>query len=135
MSRNSRRWLSPAKTRIVQSSSHSSTAVDPDGERRRPGEQSIRIHFDEPQIELIQLRFYETEHQRVQEFWLRWSDDRGRTFQPIVRQQFSFSPSGATQEVENDNVPLKAATELELHVVAGVSDAGRVATLTSRRLR
>jgi hypothetical protein len=101
-----------------------------------PGEQSVRIQFDEPQsIELIQLRFDETEHQRVQEFWLRWSDDRGRTFQPIVRQQFSFSPSGATQEVENYNVSLKDATELELHIVADVSDGGRVATLTSLRLR
>jgi len=66
---------------------------------------------------------------------LQWSDDRGRTFQRIMRQQFSFSPSGATQEVENYNVSLKGATELELHIVADVSDAGRVATLTSFRLR
>jgi hypothetical protein len=78
-----------------------------------PGEQSVRIHFDQPQsIGLIQLRFDETEHQRVQEFWLLWSDDRGATFQPIVRQQFSFSPSGATQEVEKYNVSLKGATSL-----------------------
>lgn len=101
-----------------------------------PGGQSIRIHFDDPQsIQLIQLRFGGTEHQRVQEFWLQWSDDRGRTFQPIMRQQFSFRPSGATQELEHYNVSLKGATELELHIVADVSDAGRVAALTSLRLR
>ena len=101
-----------------------------------PGEQSVRIRFDEPQfIGLIQLRFDEAEHQRVQEFWLQWSDDRARTFQPIVRQQFSFSPSGATHEVENYNVSLKDATELELHIVADVSDRRHVATLTSLRLR
>lgn len=101
-----------------------------------PGEQSVRIRFDEPQsIGLIQLRFDETEHRRVQEFWLRWSDDHGQTFQAIVRQQFSFSPSGATHEVENYNVSLKGATDLELHIVADVSDGRRAATLTSLRLR
>lgn len=101
-----------------------------------PGEQSVLIRFDEPQaIGLIQLRFDEAEHQRVQEFWLQWSDDRGQTFQPIVRQQFSFSPSGATYEVENYNVSLPGATDLELHIVADVSDGRRVATLTSLRLR
>jgi hypothetical protein len=100
------------------------------------GEQTIRIHFDQPQsISLIQLRFDELEHQRVQEFWLQWSDNRGRTFQPIVRQQFSFSPSGATRQVENYTVSLKDATELELQIVADVSDRDRLATLTSLRLR
>ena len=101
-----------------------------------PGEQSVLIRFDEPQaIGLIRLRFDEAEHQRVQEFSLRWSDDRGETFRPIVRQQFSFSPSGATCEVENYNVSLRGATELELHIVADVSDGRHVATLTSLRLR
>lgn len=101
-----------------------------------PGEQSVRLRFDEPQaIGLIQLRFDEAEHQRVQEFWLQWSDDRGQTFHPIVRQQFSFSPAGATHEVESYNVALKGATDLELHIVADVSDGRRVATLTSLRLR
>jgi len=101
-----------------------------------PGEQSIRISFDEPQsIGLIQLRFDEPEHVRVQEFWLRWSDDRGQMFQPIVRQQFSFSPSGATHEIENYNVSLRGATDLELRIVADISDRSRVATLTSLRLR
>ena len=101
-----------------------------------PGEQTIRICFDQPQsIGLIQLRFDEVEHQRTQEFFLQWSDNRGRTFQPIVRQQFSFSPSGATREVENYNVSLKGATELELCIVADMSNRDRVATLTSLRLR
>jgi hypothetical protein len=135
VSRNSRRCRSPANTDcpIEFALVHGG---GPGWRAATPGEQSARIHFDEPQsIGLIQLRFDETEHQRVQEFWLRWSDDRGRTFQPIVRQQFSFSPPGATQEVENYNFSLKGATELELHIVADVSNAGRVAALTSLRLR
>jgi hypothetical protein len=46
-----------------------------------------------------------------------------------------LSPSGATSEVENYSVSLRDATELELHIVAEVSDERRVATLTSLRLR
>jgi hypothetical protein len=46
-----------------------------------------------------------------------------------------LSPSGATSEVENYSVSLRGATELELHIVAEVSDERRVATLTSLRLR
>ncbi len=41
----------------------------------------------------------------------------------------------ATYEVENYNVSFRGATELELHIVADVSDERRVATLTSLRLR
>ena len=101
-----------------------------------PGDQSVLIRFADPHaIRLIQLRFDEAEHQRVQEFWLQWSNDRGQSFHPIVRQQFSFSPSGATHEVESYNVSLEGATELELHIVADLADERRVATLTSLRLR
>lgn len=46
-----------------------------------------------------------------------------------------LSPSGTTSEVENYSVSLRGATELELHIVAEVSDEHRVATLTSLRLR
>jgi hypothetical protein len=101
-----------------------------------PGEQSLRIHFDQPQnITLIHLVFDETEHERVQEFALQWSDDRGRTFHPVVRQQFSFSPSGATREIEDYTVNLRAVTDLDLHIVPDVSGRPRFATLTALRLR
>src|SRR5436190_17513025 len=62
-----------------------------------PGEQSIGLHFDHPcDIRLIHVVVDEAEHERVQEFTIHWSTDRGRTWQMVVRQQFSFSPSGAT---------------------------------------
>jgi hypothetical protein len=67
-----------------------------------PGEQSVSIHFDEPrEIRLIHLVVDEAEHERLQEFAIHWSADRGRTFHLVVRQQFSFSPSGATREIES----------------------------------
>lgn len=100
------------------------------------GEQSIHIRFDQPHdIHLIQVVFDETEHARVQEFALEWSNDGGRTFQPVVRQQFSFSPSGATRETENYRVDLPGLTELRLHIVPDVSGGPHVATLTRLRMR
>jgi len=101
-----------------------------------PGQQSLRIHFDEPQtITRIHLIFEETEQERVQEFAIQWSADRQRTFQPVVRQQFSFSPSGATREVEDYHVALHAATDVELHIIPDVSHRAHTATITRLRLR
>jgi hypothetical protein len=67
------------------------------GDRRgwrasEPGLQIIRLLFDQPQrLRRIWLVFEETEVQRSQEFVLRWSPDRGQSFQEIVRQQWNFS--------------------------------------------
>src|SRR4051794_33641988 len=59
----------------------------------QPGEQIIRLLFDEPQrLRRATLLFVENERERTQEFVLRWSPDGGRSFQDIVRQQWNFSP-------------------------------------------
>lgn len=101
-----------------------------------PGEQWIRFRFDQPQdLSLIHLHFEETGRERVQEFDLEWSKDGGRTFQPVVRQQFSFSPSGATRQVENYRVDLRGATNLHLRIVPDVSRGPHPATLAKLRLR
>lgn len=56
-----------------------------------PGEQKLRIRFEAPQsLGVIHLVFEEAEYERVQEFALQWSPDRGRTFHALVRQQFTF---------------------------------------------
>src|SRR5690242_12213264 len=66
-----------------------------------PGTQRIRLLFHEPQrVQRILLRFTEPAAQRTQEFVLRWSPDAGHSFHDIVRQQYTFSPGGATTEVE-----------------------------------
>jgi hypothetical protein len=88
-----------------------------------PGTQRIRLLFHEPQrIQRILLRFAETAAQRTQEFVLRWSSDAGRSFQDIVRQQYTFSPDGATSELEDFRVSLAPVTALELTIVP---DQGR----------
>jgi hypothetical protein len=101
-----------------------------------PGEQLIRLIFDEPRaIRLIHLVFAEADQERSHEFILQWSSDRGRTYQPIVRQQFSFSPSGATQEVEDYEVDLNGVTDLQLHIIPDISRRPVVASLRELRLR
>ncbi len=88
-----------------------------------PGEQRIRLLFHEPQrIRRILLRFVEAGVNRTQEFVLRWSPDGGRSFHDIVRQQYTFSPNGATSEAEDLHVHLAAVTALELTIVP---DQGR----------
>jgi hypothetical protein len=85
-----------------------------------PGSQSIRLLFRSPQrLRRIRLRFDEADIERTQEFALRWSPDRGRTFRDIVRQQYTFSPAGATREVEELTVDLAAVTALELTILPG----------------
>jgi hypothetical protein len=101
-----------------------------------PGEQRMRIRFDAPHdLRHVHLVFDEAARVRVQEFALRWSDDGGQTFRPLVRQQFSFSPTGATREVEDYSVSLAGVTDLELHLIPDISHQPAVATLTAWRLR
>jgi len=83
-----------------------------------PGTQRIRLVFHRPQrLRRIRLRFDEADTERTQEFTLRWSPDGGRTFRDVVRQQYTFSPAGATSEVEDLNVDLAAVTALELMII------------------
>ena len=73
----------------------------------RSGEQQIRIIFDQAaSLRVIQLRFVEPDIERIQEFTLRWSSADGGPAKEIVRQQWNFSPSGSTVEVEDYEVSL-----------------------------
>ncbi|NTV37851.1 MAG: hypothetical protein HGA82_01440, partial [Anaerolineales bacterium] len=86
------------------------------------GEQTIRLLFDEPQaLRQIQLVFEEEKRERTHEFVLRWSGDDGRSYREILRQQYTFSPPGATREVEDYVVNLHGVTVLELRIVPDIS--------------
>jgi len=78
------------------------------------GPQTIRIHFDKPQtVRLIHLRFVELEQERAQEFLLS-SVRSGEPKREIVRQQWTFSPHGSSEQVENYLVNLADVVTLEL---------------------
>jgi hypothetical protein len=101
----------------------------------QPGEQTIRLLFDEPlRLKRIQLVFQEDKKERTQEFVLRWSPDGGQSYREIVRQQYNFSPPEALSEVEDYDVDLDGVTALELKIVPDISGGGAQASLAQLRL-
>jgi len=100
-----------------------------------PGEQTIRLLFAQPQrLRRIWLDFEETGIERTQEYVLRWSGDVGKSFREIVRQQWNFSPQGATRETQEHCVELSAVTVLELSIVPDISGGAALASLARLRL-
>jgi len=100
------------------------------------GEQQIRIIFDEPRpLHRIQLRFHEIGSERMQEFTVRWSPAAGGPPKEIVRQQWNFSPSGSTTEIEDYVIDLDAVSVLELAIQPDRGRGEAVATLAAWRLR
>lgn len=101
----------------------------------QPGEQTIRLLFDEPQqIRRIYLQFREEEQGRTQEFVLRWSPDGGQSYREIVRQQYHFSPPDTTDESEDYAVELDGVTALELRIIPDISGGESRASLAQLRL-
>ena len=100
-----------------------------------PGKQTIRLLFKDPQqLRRIRLDFYEPDSERMQEYVLRWSSDGGQSFRDIVRQQWHFSPRGATVEAEDHRCDLPAVTVLELSIVPDTSGGTAVASLAQFRV-
>ena len=115
------------------------SALLPGGESgwraEQPGEQVIRLKFDQPQrLRRIWLLFIEDERERTQEFVLRWLPEGGNAFRELVRQQWNFSPHGSTREAEDYRVDLSGVTQLELQIVPDISGGEAHASLAQLRL-
>jgi hypothetical protein len=79
------------------------------------GKQVIRLMFDEPlTIRRIHLHFVEQEVERSQEFALfaGWEGE----MREVLRQQWTFSPHGSTEEIEDFAVELDGIRTLELRI-------------------
>jgi len=101
----------------------------------QPGEQTIRLLFDEPlRLRRIHLVFHEDEQGRTQEFVLRWSPDGGQSYREILRQQYNFSPPEAAREVEDYDIDLDSLTALELRIVPDISGGSARASLAQLRV-
>jgi len=101
----------------------------------RPGEQTIRLLFDEPKdVRRISLRFSESQVERTQQFTLRWADSQTGSFSEIVRQQWNFNPRNSTTEVEDYKVDLHHVLALELTVDPDLGKNGAFATLADWRV-
>jgi hypothetical protein len=79
------------------------------------GPQIIRLHFDEPlTIHRIELHFIDQTAERSQEFAIFAGS--GTELREVVRQQFTFSPGGSTEELEEYTVALERVTVMELKI-------------------
>ena len=108
------------------------TASGPGWRAGQAGEQHIRLIFDEPvSVRRIQLRFEEPAVERTQQFVLAWSAAQGGTSTEIVRQQWNFSPHGATTEVEDYTVHLESVSVLELSIRPDISGGNAIASLAA----
>ena len=99
-----------------------------------PGPQTIALVFTVPtHLRRIFAEFIEHGAERSQELVLRYSSAAEKN-REIVRQQWNFSPTGSSQEVEDYTVDLEGITRLELVIDP---DRGRDecrATLNALRL-
>ena len=99
-----------------------------------PGEQTVRLLFEAPQrLRRIRLLFREEKEARTQEFVLRWSPTTESSSRDVVRQQYHFSPSGATEEMEEYQVDLDDVAALELRIIPNLN-GGSYASLAQLRL-
>ena len=99
------------------------------------GEQVIELHFHQPRdLTRIRLVFVEQEMPRTQQFTIRWSSRRGERHGEVVRQQFNFSPSGATREIEDYRVDLRNVEKLEIRVIPDIGYGPAYASLAHLQL-
>jgi hypothetical protein len=79
------------------------------------GPQLIRLHFDEPlNIKRLRLHFVDKAAERSQEFAV--FAGAGHDLKEVVRQQWSFSPNGSTEEIEDFTVNLSGITTMEIRI-------------------
>ena len=101
------------------------------------GKQTIRLFFDEPQrIRRIWLRFIfiEMHRERTQQFSVQWSKDKTDPLRPLFQQQWNFSPSGSTTQIEDYQVELDGVWMLQLEINPDITRGPAVASLASWRL-
>lgn len=118
-------------------------AFDPDrgpgGTRwiaEKAGEQTIILAFDTPQtIRQVNLEFEETEVSRTQELQLAMSNDGGEHYRELRRQEFNFSPDGATFEREEWTISEPSVTHVRITIKPDKGGKPYRATLTSFVLR
>jgi len=100
------------------------------------GEQTVILAFDSPQtIRRVLVEIEEPETSRTQELDLSVSNDGGRTYRELVRQEYNFSPPGTTFELEDWVVPADGVTHLRLVIRPDKGGKPCRASITSLVLR
>ena len=109
----------------------------PRGEWRAatPGEQLVEVLFGSPQrVRRIRVVFEETDIARTQEFTLAYSRAGQPAPHEVVRQQFTFSPDGATVETETYELDADNVVAVQLRIKPDISGGPALASLKELRL-
>jgi hypothetical protein len=111
------------------------TSRGPGGSRwvaAESGEQRLILAFDTPQrIRTVSLEFEELDVTRTQELQLSVSSDGGQSYQELRRQEYTFSPGGATFEREQWSITAEGVTHLQLVITPDKGNKPCRAVLTS----
>jgi hypothetical protein len=100
------------------------------------GEQVLILAFDTPQtIQEVSLETEELQASRTQVLTLALSQNAGRTYREILRQEFNFSPPGTTFERERWTVPATMVSHLRVTIRPDKGDRPGRASLTSLTVR
>ena len=99
------------------------------------GDQTIILAFDNPLfIRMVVLEVEERNASRTQELTLAISRDGGRTYQELLRQEYTFSPSGSTFEREEWALHAPDTTHLRIWIRPDKGNKPSYATVTSLQL-
>jgi hypothetical protein len=100
-----------------------------------PGEGTIDVQFHRPiTLRRVRLVFEEREHLRTQEFTIVASLHRGEQHRELVRQQFTFSPGGATQQVEDYVFEVERVASIQIRIIPDIGGGPAVAAMVDLRV-
>lgn len=101
----------------------------------QPGEQRVRLVFAPPRaLQRVRVVIEEHSQTRTQQILLRSQAAPGGAWQELVRQQFNFSPSGATREEETFRCELPTVAALELVIIPDISGGNARASILELRV-
>jgi|SRR5689334_4745345 hypothetical protein len=87
----------------------------------------IDVRFHQPTtVRRLRVITTEAEQSRTQEMTIWVSLHRGERHQEVLRQQFNFSPDGATEQVEEYALELDDVSSVQVKIVPSID--GRPAT-------
>ena len=95
------------------------------------GEQMIELRFHNPtSLRRLRLVSSETEQARTQEITVWVSVDRGERHRELLRQQFTFSPQGATEQVEEYAFQVDDVSTIQVRIVPSIDGRPAVAKVS-----